>query len=186
MRSANEEYRQIHEHLNDGVDLGRVNLSHFSPEQREHLLMHKKHLGHEGMHAAMFFVLIGTIAVAQIVLIAWKRRHQKSYQNVSMFCMWLVPFGIAVYNHWVRFVSIWLLISILTSALISRPLMKKDLHGSTPRLVYKWFFVLYSVSSVIAVTGYTVIMATFFGKLSVYFNFIFLIYLSVFLFVTIR
>ena len=80
--------------------------------------------------------------------------------------MWLIPFALSLYNHYWRFVGIWCVISILTLALIFRPLFYKSLnsHGSSiPRLVYRWFFYLYSVSSVIAVTGYTIVMLTLIG-----------------------
>lgn len=35
--------------------------------------------------------------------------------------------------------------------------------SAIPRLLYKWFFAVYSISSVVAVTGYTVLLLTFFG-----------------------
>ena len=50
--------------------------------------------------------------------------------------------------------------------LIFRPLFYKNLNSngsSIPRQVYRWFFYLYSISSVIAVTGYTIIMLTLLG-----------------------
>ncbi|KAG9510260.1 RING finger protein [Fragariocoptes setiger] len=49
---------------------------------------------------------------------------------------------------------------------IWRPLIVPNFSrsgSSIPRLLYRWFYVLYSTSSVIAVTGYIVIMLTFFG-----------------------
>lgn len=158
-----EEFNRVHNQITHGMSLDHVNMSHFTKEQQDHLAMHKKHFGHEGSHAAMLLILLAAIALAQVALIAWKRRHYKSYQNVSMFGMWLVPLGIAIYNHWVRFISIWAAISLLTTALIFRPLYKRDMHGSTPRLVYKWFFCLYWLSSVVVVTGYIILMGVFFG-----------------------
>lgn len=77
-----------------------------------------------------------------------------------------MPFGISIYNHYFRFVSIWLVISIITMSLIFRPLFYKNLNtngSSIPRLVYRWFFYLYSISSVIAVTGYVIVMLTLIG-----------------------
>ena len=80
--------------------------------------------------------------------------------------MWIIPFILSLYNHYWRFVGIWCVISIITLALIFRPLFYKNLnsYGSAiPRLVYRWFFYLYSISSVIAVTGYTIVMLTLIG-----------------------
>lgn len=46
----------------------------------EHIKMHELHRGHEAMHAEMLFILLGTLIVAQIALVEWKKRHNKSYQ----------------------------------------------------------------------------------------------------------
>lgn len=42
--------------------------------------MHEQHQGHESMHAEMLLILLGTLLVAQIVLVEWKKIHYKSYQ----------------------------------------------------------------------------------------------------------
>ncbi|XP_054159357.1 E3 ubiquitin ligase RNF121-like [Oppia nitens] len=151
-------------HIYHGIDINKVNLSSLGEAQREHLLLHEKHRGHESMHALMLLILIAAIVVAQVVLIYWRKKSPKSYQNVSMIGMWFVPFILSVYNHWFRFVAIWLAITLVTCALISKPLINKQLNtGSIPRLIYKWFYFLYSFSSIVAVTGYLVIMATLVG-----------------------
>lgn len=83
-----------------------------------------------------------------------------------MVAMYIIPFGIAAYRHWWRFVSIWIVITMITILLVWPPLFMPNFNrtGSTvPRMLYKWFFLLYSVSSVIAVTGYTCLLLTFFG-----------------------
>lgn len=80
--------------------------------------------------------------------------------------MWIIPFLLSVYNHYWRFVGIWCVISIITLSLIFRPLFYKNLNSggsSIPRLVYRWFFYLYSVFSVIAIVGYSIIMLTLLG-----------------------
>ena len=42
-------------------------------------------------------------------------------------------------------------------------LLQKPLHGSTPRLVYKWFYFLHQISCGLGIIGYSIIMATFMG-----------------------
>jgi hypothetical protein len=37
------------------------------------------HKGHESMHTTMVLILIGTLIVAQIVVVEWKKRHFRSY-----------------------------------------------------------------------------------------------------------
>ena len=160
---SHAEFRQLHAHLHQGINISAADLSKLSEHERAHLLLHQKHFGHEGMHAMMLLILIVAIFVAQIILIAWKKKAPKNFQNVSMFGVWLVPLGIAVYNHWFRFVAIWTVISLLTLAVIYRPLTQKQINGSIPRLIYRWFYYVYAVSSVTAVTGYVIVMGTFLG-----------------------
>ena len=81
-KAAGEEH---HHGIYHGVDLNKVNLSSLPKAQREHLLMHEKHHGHENMHAMMLLILLGSMFVAQILLILWRKKSFKTYQNVSMF-----------------------------------------------------------------------------------------------------
>ncbi|OTF77571.1 RING finger protein 121-like protein, partial [Euroglyphus maynei] len=128
--------------------------------------MHEKHRGHESMHAIMLLILIGAMFITQIILIYWRKKHFKSYQNVSMFGMWIIPIFVSAYQQYWRFIIIWLFISTMTMFLIFRPLFYKNLStngSSIPRQVYRWFFYLYSISSIIAVSGYTIVMLTLLG-----------------------
>lgn len=144
-------------HLNDGnIDPERVD------KIRE---LAAKHLGHENQHLAMVLILITVTIMSQVLLVLWKAKHQKSYIHASMIIMYIVPFGIAAYRHWWRFVTIWVVISLITTFLVWRPLVMPNFSQSTtvPRKLYKWFFIIYSVSSLIAVTGYMILLLTFFG-----------------------
>lgn len=156
-------FQQIHNNLHAGVDVSKLNLSKLSETERSHLLLHQKHFGHESMHASMLLILVLAMIIAQIILITWKKASPKSYQNVSMFGMWIVPLVISVYNYWFRFMAIWLILSLITLALIFKPLTSRQINGSIPRLIYRWFYYVYAVSSVIAVTGYVIVMGTFLG-----------------------
>jgi RING finger protein 121 len=46
----------------------------------EHEKLHAKHKGHEAMHMEMVLILFATLAVAQVVLVKWKKLHHRSYQ----------------------------------------------------------------------------------------------------------
>lgn len=126
----------------------------------------EKHDGHELQHLAMVLILISAMVISQILLVLWKSKYQKSYIHVSMIAMYIIPFGISAYRHWWRFVSIWIIISLISVVLVWRPLVMPNFSrsGSTiPRLLYKWFFAVYSLSNLIAVTGYLILLFTFFG-----------------------
>lgn len=124
-----------------------------------------KHIGHENQHLAMVLILITVTIVSQVLLVLWKAKHQKSYIHASMIIMYIVPFGISAYRHWWRFVSIWVVISLITTFLVWRPLVMPNFSQSTtvPRKLYKWFFIIYSLSSLVAVSGYVILLLTFFG-----------------------
>ncbi|KAG0434348.1 hypothetical protein HPB47_019170 [Ixodes persulcatus] len=104
--------------------------------------MHEKHRGHEKMHAYMILILLASVVVAQIVLVQWKKRHFKSYQRASMLGMWLIPLGVSVHSHWWRFVFIWSIFTLFTCIVVSWAL-QKPIAGTTPRWVYKWFYVVH-------------------------------------------
>ncbi|KAG0432462.1 hypothetical protein HPB47_020832 [Ixodes persulcatus] len=109
--------------------------------------MHEKHRGHEKMHAYMILILLASVVVAQIVLVQWKKRHFKSYQRASMLGMWLIPLCVSVHSHWWRFVFIWSIFTLFTCIVVSWAL-QKPIAGTTPRWVYKWFYVVHMQSGI--------------------------------------
>lgn len=40
---------------------------------------------------------------------------------------------------------------------------QKPIDGTTPRLVYKWFNMIYKLSYLLGIIGYTIILSVFFG-----------------------
>uniref|UniRef100_A0A8V0XCQ8 Ring finger protein 175 n=1 Tax=Gallus gallus TaxID=9031 RepID=A0A8V0XCQ8_CHICK len=142
-----------------------VDLSHLSPEERwrvEHALMHAKHHGHEAMHAEMVLILIATLVVAQLLLVQWKQRHPRSYNMVTLFQMWVVPLYFTIKLYWWRFLVIWVLFSAVT-AFVTFKATRKPLVQTTPRLVYKWFLLIYKMSYATGIVGYMAVMFTLFG-----------------------
>ncbi|XP_064482328.1 E3 ubiquitin ligase Rnf121-like isoform X1 [Ornithodoros turicata] len=157
-------------HHHHGIDLALVlndsiDLSKFPDDERfkiEHARMHEKHRGHERMHAYMILILLVSVVVAQVVLVQWKKRHFSSYQRVSMVGMWIVPLAMSCYSHWWRFVFIWSVFTVLTCIVVSWAL-RKPIARTTPRWVYKWFYVVHMKSYALGVVGYIIVMMTLLG-----------------------
>uniref|UniRef100_A0A8C2T099 Ring finger protein 121 n=2 Tax=Coturnix japonica TaxID=93934 RepID=A0A8C2T099_COTJA len=128
----------------------------------EHALMHAKHRGHEAMHAEMVLILIATLVVAQLLLVQWKQRHPRSYNMVTLFQMWVVPLYFTIKLYWWRFLVVWVLFSAVTAFVTFRA-TRKPLVQTTPRLVYKWFLLIYKMSYATGIVGYMAVMFTLFG-----------------------
>lgn len=153
-----------HAHLR-GVNLTNIDMSKLSDEEKwrvEHARMHEKHRGHESMHAEMVLILITTLVVAQLFLVQWRKRHFRSYQISTLIGMWLIPVVLSVRFYWWRFITVWTIFSIITG-FVSYKATRKPIAGTTPRLVYKWFLLVYKVSYGVGLVGYFVIMCTLFG-----------------------
>ncbi|XP_072875175.1 E3 ubiquitin ligase RNF121 isoform X3 [Chlorocebus sabaeus] len=154
----------------------------------EHARMHAKHRGHEAMHAEMVLILIATLVVAQLLLVQWKQRHPRSYniQDLSLSPRLegsgsiIAQCGLkhlgsgsppasasqvartTVKLHWWRFLVIWILFSAVTAFVTFRA-TRKPLVQTTPRLVYKWFLLIYKISYATGIVGYMAVMFTLFG-----------------------
>ncbi|XP_012922686.1 RING finger protein 175 isoform X1 [Heterocephalus glaber] len=124
--------------------------------------MYKTHRGHESMHVEMVLVFLCALVIAQVVLVRWRQRHGRSYNLVTLLQMWVVPLYFTLKLHWWRFLSVWGTFSVVTSYTLFRA-TRKPLSGRTPRLVYKWFLLIYKLSYAFGVVGYLAIMFTMCG-----------------------
>ena len=131
------------------------------------------------MHAEMILILLLVLVVSQIGLVQWKKRRPYSYHLCTLIgglqpgagrggdklrCagMWIIPAGLSIRNHWWRFPLVWLGFSAVTG-IVTRKSLEKPIQGTTPRLVYKWFLLIYKISYVVGIFGYFTMMATFLG-----------------------
>ncbi|KAM5230051.1 RING finger protein 175 isoform 2-T2 [Hipposideros larvatus] len=124
--------------------------------------MYKMHRGHESMHVEMILIFLCILIIAQIVLVQWRKRHGRSYNLVTLLQMWVVPLYFTIKLYWWRFLSMWGLFSLITSYILFRA-TRKPLSGRTPRLVYKWFLLIYKLSYAFGVVGYLAIIFTMCG-----------------------
>ncbi|CAF4763878.1 unnamed protein product [Pieris macdunnoughi] len=128
----------------------------------DHQKMHELHKGHESMHSTMILIFLFTLIIAQIVFVQWKKCHYKSYALFTMVTMWSMPLIMSLKNSWFRFVVVWLLFTFLTAVVI-RKSSQKPMSPTTPRLVYKWFYLIYKASVAVGLFGYISLILTLIG-----------------------
>ncbi|CAG9128647.1 unnamed protein product [Plutella xylostella] len=128
----------------------------------DHQKLHELHKGHESMHLHMVMILLVTLIVAQFIVLEWKKRHYRSYASFTMVAMWTIPVLMSIKNHWVRFLVVWTIFTLCTG-LVIRKCCVKPINVTTPRLVYKWFYLIYKLSCFLGVFGYILMMLTFLG-----------------------
>lgn len=80
----------------------------------------------------------------------------------TLIGLWIIPLGISIKSQFTRFIVLWVIFSILT-AFVMRRAMAKPVLGTTPRLVYKYFYFIYKLSYGLGIIGYIIMMCTFFG-----------------------
>jgi len=69
---------------------------------------------------------------------------------------------VCIRRSWYRFLLIWTIFSILQS-LVALKSTRRQVSGTTPRLVYKWFLLLHKLSYLLGVLGYILILLTLMG-----------------------
>lgn len=116
-----------------------------------------------GMAILLMYTLLFLMLGAQTALFVWKKRHQKSYDLVTLFGLWLIPAIISLQLHFWRFLVIWALISAVTGYFLYSLTFPKKLDPTIPRKVYSFFLVLYRVSVFIGMTGYIMVICEMFG-----------------------
>ncbi|XP_050355369.1 RING finger protein 121 [Nymphalis io] len=133
----------------------------------DHQKLHEMHKGHDSMHMTMVIILIVTLIVAHLIVSEWKNLHYRSYALFTMVAMWSIPLLMSISNHWTRFIVVWTVFTLLTAIVIWKS-SQKPMSVTTPRLVYKWFYLIYKVSCFFGVFGYIVMMMTFMNINSIF------------------
>ncbi|KAM6268213.1 RING finger protein 175 [Spheniscus humboldti] len=82
--------------------------------------------------------------------------------TVTLLQMWVVPLYFTIRHYWWRPLSMWGILSVITSYITVRATCK-PLSGRTPQLVYKWFLLIYKLSYAVGIVGYLAIRFTMFG-----------------------
>jgi len=120
------------------------------------------HRDHERLHTFLIFFLFSFLIGSQIGLFLWKKHYYRSFQNVTLFGVWLIPFIFGFSAGFWRMVTIWILFSIITGYLIIQA-SRSPLNKETPSRVYAWFYFVYRLSYLLTIVGYILVMFEFLG-----------------------
>eukprot|EP00041_Stephanoeca_diplocostata_P034370 m.1169533 g.1169533 ORF g.1169533 m.1169533 type:complete len:473 (-) comp24509_c1_seq11:3513-4931(-) len=161
--------RALHQPQDHGMDIHADDYKGLSPDaikelkvRKKHEEWHKKHAGHEGMHAEMLLILMLTMILTQILLVLWKKHYFESYQATTLLGMWIIPVYFSWKSDFTRFLSFWTIFSIFTGFVVWKA-TRKPLSPRTPRRVYTFFTAIYKSSYIITFTGYFLALLDFVG-----------------------
>lgn len=99
--------------------------------------------------------------VAQMLLVYWKKKRYRSYQQVTLFGLWLIPFLFAEFLHFYKLLACWLTWTA-GSAYIMYKATRRPVPDKTPRLVYSFFFYSFRICYSAGLCGYLLILLDFF------------------------
>ena len=121
----------------------------------------KEHQGHESAHGEMLLIMLVSLLVSQMVITLWKKYHPRSYNISTLLGLWLVPFLMALYNAYYRFVLFWVAWSIINSYIVKLSL-ESPMNSSTPKIVYSWYAWVYRGSYLLVAVGYCIVIIAIF------------------------
>ncbi|KAG0192785.1 hypothetical protein DFQ28_007689 [Apophysomyces sp. BC1034] len=146
-------------------------LVQLSVEQLEKYKNHQaylqEHKGHESQHEQMAIILLFALFASQFLILYWKKKHYSSYQIVSLGGLYIFPVLFAIHEGWYRFLSVWSIFSLINGFVIYKA-SRKPLEAMAPRMVYKWYTVVYNASFVVGLVGYCIILFVFFGIAAIF------------------
>ena len=56
----------------------------------------KLHAGHEQAHSTMLWIIILGLIVSFILIQTWRKWHRKSFDNLTLFGLWIVPLVVSI------------------------------------------------------------------------------------------
>ncbi|KAI8137093.1 RING finger protein 121-like protein [Fennellomyces sp. T-0311] len=128
---------------------------------QQHLQFLVEHQGHEKRHELMAFILLFSLFASQFLILYWKKKHYRSYQAVSLGGLYFFPVLMGLKEGWYYFITVWIIYSLLNGFVLYKA-SRNPLEAMTPRMVYKWYTVIYNTSFVVGVLGYCLILIVFF------------------------
>ena len=113
-----------------------------------------QHLNHSHVHdtrteGLVFYSMMLGMFCMQWGLQWWRQKYPKSFRTVSLAGLWLLPAVTALSTFSLRFLLIWCAYSAAASYYVYQA-RRKPLQPTTPRIVYRFFDVCYTLTSQVA------------------------------------
>lgn len=105
--------------------------------------------------------ILFSVMAFQAGVIWWQKNYRKSYLTCSLAALWLFPFLISLKERNWRFILVWLCFTAINWFVLKKA-MNKNLHATTPRLVYKFYHASFTGTLAIATMGYLLFMLNMF------------------------
>ena len=157
-----ESYEPLHRPtLVRHIYVGRYGVRRFRPLTPEEIALRRK-------ASTRLLLLVGFMVVAQILIFCWKQAHYKSFQYVTLFGAWTIPFVVSVRQHWWRFVALSLCYTVAMSYFV-RLAFKRPLPVTAPRQVYTWFNRLWVACYFMGCAGYGLLLFEMSGLRAAFF-----------------
>lgn len=128
--------------------------------------LHHEPTEEELRHAMLAFYLVMICMIgAQAALVAWRKRHRRSYELSTLMGLWLVPPVLCLQVGFYRFLLVWSLYSSVTVYYIYKCAFSvgNKIDKSLPRRVYKWFHSVFRISVGVGALGYCLLLLDIFG-----------------------
>jgi RING finger protein 121 len=127
---------------------------------------HSHTLADAEQHGGLIFgTMVLTMMLAQLALVTWKKFSPHTLDQATLLALWLFPVGYCIYHgvwEYLRMITIWCIFSVVCGV-VMRKALKKPIERTTPRMVYKFFYMLYRLSYGSALAGYVIMMMHFLG-----------------------
>lgn len=137
--------------------------SHDHHRHRANFIRSRSHTDeHVHVQNGSVFLVFMTVVVCQSLIWWWKKRYHRSFFLFTLGGLWLFPILWSIYLLYWRMIVIWALFSLCFAVLLKMS-RRKPMNRKTPRFLYSWFFMLYKVTNGLAVLGYCLFLADFFG-----------------------
>ena len=145
----------------DGDDVSNSKVVPEHVHLKHHMPM-PGHEDHEAYHSILLLVLFALMIGLQIGLFLWRKHYPMQFIRVTLVFLWLIPLVFSLYLYFFKFVSFWLLFSLVTAYVIKRSL-ETPLQTTTPKLIWRFFLGTYRLCMALSFAGYVFIICEFLG-----------------------